>query len=71
MHILCTYLKGGHEGLVSGEVSGQDKLFHQRDDLLSLLIWQVVQQTHLSQNGLGGPAMMLLQDARLLQQQKI
>ena len=38
-----THLKCGHVSFVFGEVSGEDKVLHERHDVLSLLGWQVVQ----------------------------
>ena len=66
LHIYYTYLKGGHEGLVSSEVGGEDEFLHVGCDLQSLPVWQVVQETSLSQHCLSGPAVMLLQDTGML-----
>ena len=45
-----THLKGGHVSFVLGEVSGEDEILHQREDFLSLVGWQVSQQSRKRSN---------------------
>lgn len=61
MHHHCAYLKLLHEVLVSGEVSGEDEVLYQREDLLDILGGQVVQQPRLHDQCLRRMAVMLLQ----------
>lgn len=61
-----SHLKCSHKRFVSGKVSGENELLHERDDLLSLLGWQVVKEASLPQYCLSCQAVMLFQDAGTL-----